>query len=162
MDAIIAALIGFAGTIVGGLVTALVPNTAWYHQLSSKTRHHSLIGTWRSAWGPLPKGPTQYEELLSITSQRGQRVEGHITMSTSHEPARRWLIEGRYDGLFLQLFYFPAADPRNADFLSHGCYFFTRKADGSFAGYSTGYDNFDDDPIAEGVTTDFHTLTRQS
>ncbi len=97
-----------------------------------------------------------------VTSQRGQRIEGHITRSTAHEPARRWFIEGRYDGLFLQIIYFPAPDNANADFLSHGCYFFTRKADGSFSGYSTGYDVDEETSTTEGVVTDFHVLIRQS
>ena len=156
---IIAAIIGLGGTAVGAVLAHVLPNTQLFHRLSNETRHHSLLGSWHSTWGPMPSGPTKYEEDFIVTKQRGQRVEGYITHAPM--PNRRWDFEGRYDGLFLQIYYFPSKQSPDHDFLSHGCYFFTRKADGSFTGYSTGYGE-DEVGGKEGVTTDYHILKRKS
>lgn len=158
--AIVTTLIAGSFGIVTAAVTHFLPTLPFIHRLSSKTRHHSLIGNWESAWGPQPKGPTKHKEILKILKQTGNRVEGII--DREEEPNRKWQVEGRYDGLFLQLFYFPAADAKDTDFLSHGCYFFTRKQDGTFEGYSTGFGDWDDEKQREaGVSTDFHTLKRR-
>ena len=157
---IVAALIGLAGSAIGGLATHFLPTLPLFHRLSSKTRHHSVVGDWDSSWGPLPSGPIKHTEFLRIEKQRGQQVEGYFEKDDL--PNRRWHVEGRYDGLFLMLFYWPAEDSKDRDFLSHGCYFLTRKADGSFEGYSSGYGEGDDpDDKAEGISSDFHVLRRK-
>lgn len=157
--AIIAALIGLSGTILGTLI-ALAPNTQWFQRLTSRTDHHSMLGSWLSAWGPMPDGPPRHEEILVISYQRGRKIKGYITRA--EEPGRRWEVEGRFDGYFLQLMFFPSPDEKNVDYLSHGCYFFERKANGKFIGYSTAYDEDDDNPSTEKVNTCYHELTRKT
>ncbi|MDA1277302.1 MAG: hypothetical protein O2960_25120 [Verrucomicrobia bacterium] len=160
MDAqITAALITAVAGAAGGILALVIPNTRWFERLTSKHGKHSLLGTWISEWGALPRGPVQHKELLTITKHRGEHIAGYITRDVETE--HRWLVEGRYDGRFLQLLYFPAPDSEDSDFLGHGCYFFERSASGTFVGYSTGYGTDDNDPTTEDVTTDFHTIKRK-
>lgn len=155
---IVAALIGVAGTVAGAVFGHILPTTRLFHRLSSKTQHHSLLGSWVSSWGPLPDGPVEHHETLTVTKQRGDAVEGQITRDSA-QPGRVWGFEGKYDGTFLQLIYYPAEKSEDRDFVSRGCYFLQRKADGSFEGVSTGYgDDYDDG--TEAFTTEFHTLRR--
>lgn len=156
-NTILAALIGIVGIIIGAILNSLLPGSKFANWLAGKSRNHTLIGTWDSIWGPLPNGPTKYQELMVITKQSGQRIKGFI--NKGNEPEKKWEIEGRYDGHFLMIIYYPAKDAKNSDFLDYGCYFFQRKADGSFEGYSTGFGSYED-IIGEGVTTDFHILRR--
>lgn len=148
------AIMGLLGAVLG----LWIPTLRGYQRLLSRFRHHSLVGIWNSAWGPLPSGPTKHEEILEVSKQSGQRIEGHITRSS--EPDRRWDFEGRYDGLFLQLYYFPSPEAADQDFQSHGCYFFKREPDGSFKGYSSGFGEADDGGEA-GTTVDYHVLKRR-
>jgi hypothetical protein len=84
-------------------------------------------------------------------------VSGYVTRED--QPKRKWKIDGRYDGHFLQLNYYPARDATDSDFLDYGCYFFTRRADGSFIGYSTGFGPYDEKPD-EGLSIKVHRLRR--
>jgi hypothetical protein len=156
---ITSAVITAVAGVVGAVLATVLPNTRWFQNLISKHGAHSLLGSWVSEWGPLPSGPVRQRENLIITKHVGERIEGYITRDTEQE--HRWLIEGRYDGRFLQLLYFPAPDSEDPDFLSHGCYFFERRANGAFVGYSTGYGELDDDPSTEETNTEFHTLKRK-
>jgi hypothetical protein len=155
--AVIAALIGLVGVALGAVLREVLPGSVPVAWLSGKPRGNRIVGKWRSSWGPLPEGPARFSEEVTFTHQRGDRLEGHITRQ--EEPNKKWAIQGRYDGQFLQLYYFPAADAKDNDFLDYGCYFFRRQADGSFRGYSTGFGAFEDRP-GEGITTDFHELRR--
>jgi hypothetical protein len=156
---IVAAFITATSGIAGALLAVVLPRATWFERLTSKHGKHSLLGTWISEWGPLPEGPVSSTESLTITKHRREQVSGYITWETHN--SRKWLFEGRYDGRFLQLIYFPAPDSEDRDFLSHGCYFFERAANGTFVGYSTGYDADDGDPNTPECRTDFHTLRRK-
>lgn len=160
MDAqITAALITVGAGAIGGIAMLVIPNMRWFERLTSKHGKHSLVGTWISEWGPLPKGPVLHKELLTITTHRREEIHGFITRESETE--HRWLVQGRYDGRFLQLLYFPAPDSADQDFLAHGCYFLQRSA-GIFTGYSTGYGPDDNDPLTDEVSTDFHIIKRRA
>ena len=153
---ILAALIGVVGVIIGAVLQAALPGSTLVARLSGKPKGHSLVGAWKSSWGPLPGGPPNSSEHLTISRQRGDRLWGHITRD--EELDRVWDVEGRYDGQFLQLLYFPSRKAKDPDFLDYGCYFFRRRADGSFVGYSTG---FGEHQQGEGISTDYHELRRR-
>ena len=152
---VIAAIIGFAGGIVVTILKAVLSGSRFTNWM--KGRESNLIGKWQSIWGPLPNKEVKYKELLEITKQSSQRIEGFITKED--EPQKKWTVEGKYGDNFLMLIYSPAKDAKDNNFLDYGCYFFQRRADGSFEGYSTGFGPNDGQP-GEGVTTDYHTLKR--
>ena len=138
---------------------ALLSKSKFTEIFSRRTVPHKITGSWKSSWGPLPKGPIEEEETLVITKQIGETVKGYVTKGD--EPSKKWIIEGRYNGSFLMLIYYPDMDCQNPDFLDYGCYFFKRKADGSFEGYSTGYGILKEgDTTTEGTYTDYHTLEK--
>lgn len=105
----------------------------------------------------MPNGPTTYREVLTVTAQRGDRIRGFITAEMN--PTWKWEFDGRYNGQFLQLMYRPARDADDADFVDYGCYFLQRKANGTFAGFSTGFGKYELEP-AEGISTDYHEMRR--
>ena len=150
-----AALIGVAGVAIGAVLNNVLPESSLMRWLSGKPSRASLKGRWRSAWGPLPEGPVKFEEILIISRQRGEKVWGVIDRES--EPNKKWDFEGRFNDQFLQLYYFPSSKAKDADFLDYGCYFFRKKADGTFVGYSTG---FGIEGKVEGITTDYHELRR--
>ncbi|MBI3599641.1 MAG: hypothetical protein HY097_03240 [Nitrospinae bacterium] len=154
---IVAALIGIAGIVIGAILKEVLPASRFIRFLSGKPMRHSIIGNWKSSWGRLPNGPVKYHELLKITKQSGDFIRGTITRE--EEPNKLWEFEGRYDGQFLQLYYFPSKDAMNTDFLDYGCYFFRRAANGSFVGYSTGFGNYEE-TSDEGTSTDYHEMRR--
>ena len=156
--AIIASIVGLIGIIVGAVLRETLPGFRVVMWLSGKPTRHALMGSWKSSWGPLPTGPAQHHEVLTVTRQRGDRIWG--TINWDQKPDRKWGFEGRYDGQFLQLYYFPAKDAINPDFLDYGCYFFQRKADGLFQGFSTGFGSgYEGEPDDE-VSTTYHELRR--
>lgn len=154
-----AALIAAAGAVAGAVVQAVVPGSSMMGWLKGRSTPHRLLGTWDSAWGPLPAGPVRYHELITITSQRGLRLRGFATRP--EQPEKKWEVEGRYDGQFLQMYYFPSPSSRNSDFLDYGCYFLRRRADGSYAGYSAGFGNYDENTEDEGTSADYHEMRRR-
>jgi len=52
-----------------------------------------------------------------------------------------WDVEGDYNDRFLRLFWHPSSSSANKFFLDYGCYFFELQGDGTFKGYSVGYDS---------------------
>ena len=156
---IIAAIIGVLGVFIGAVLKEVLPGSLVVQWFSRTPKNHNLIGDWKSSWGPLPDGPLAYHEVLTIHRQRGVNISG--TASRDEQPEKKWQVEGRYDGMFLQMYYYPSGNSRNVDFLDYGCYFLKRKADGSFEGFSTGFGPFDEESSKEGITTDYHVLKRK-
>lgn len=143
--------------ILGGVLREVLPGSKLIALLTGKRSGHRIVGAWESTWGEPPDGPFNQKEKLVITKQGRERVSGYVTRED--QPKWKWEIDGRYDGHFLQLNYFPARDADDSDFLDYGCYFFTRRADGSFSGYSTGFGPYDEKP-GEGLSIKIHRLQR--
>lgn len=156
---IIAALIGLAGIIIGAILKEVLPGSLVVQWFSRTAKGHNLVGEWDSSWKTLPDGQLTYHEVLKIDRQRGVRISG--TVLRDEQPDKKWEVEGRYDGMFLQMYYYPSRSSKNVDFLDYGCYFLKRKADGSFEGYSTGFGTYDEEISKEGITTDYHVLKRR-
>jgi hypothetical protein len=144
--------------IVGALLKEVFPLIARW---SRTVKGHNLIGIWDSAWGRLPNGPPIHHESLTFERQQGFDVSG--TAVSTEQPQKKWEVKGRYDGTFLQMYYYPSGSSQDSDFLDYGCYFLRRRADGSFEGYSTGFGVDDENGGAstEGITTDYHILKRK-
>jgi hypothetical protein len=154
---VIAAIIGLLGVIVGAFLNATLPMLI--QSFGRTAKRHSLVGEWDSSWGKLPHGPLEHHEILKITKQHGVEVSG--IARRIEQPGKEWEVKGRYDGTFLQMYYYPSANAKNIDFLDYGCYFLKRRADGSFEGFSTGFGTDDYEPSQEGITTEFHMLKRR-
>jgi hypothetical protein len=153
---VLAAIIGVVGVALGALLKEFLP--VIIAKLKPKDQVHNLVDDWMSSWGPLPNGPAKYSEDLRIYEQDGYEIKGEATRS--EESGKKWEVRGRYEGQFLQMYYFPSADSKDKDFLDYGCYFLKRKSDGSFEGYSTGFGKSKGDS-AEVIKTDFHSLKRK-
>ncbi|MBA5872350.1 MAG: hypothetical protein GDA68_20470 [Nitrospira sp. CR2.1] len=136
-DSIGAALIGAIGLIAA----AIISRESILSRLISRSDVPSIAGKWDSSWEDCDGDtPNDYcRETLVIESQCGKRVKGHILMHTQSSKDKRWDIEGRFDGRFLQIIYWPSNLADNKHFVDCGCYFFELKGDGSFKGFSIGY-----------------------
>ncbi len=155
---VLAAIIAGSSAIVATIINKIFPDSIV--GVFRKIPHGgSLKGTWKSSWGPLPEGNLKYTETVKIIQQRGFEVKA-IATRTENNIQRKWELRGRYDGQFLQLYYFPSKEM--IDILDYGCYFLKKKADGSFTGYSTGFGNNDDGVSDEGITTDYHRFEKLS
>jgi hypothetical protein len=152
---IVAALIGLIGISLGAVLNEVLPR--W---LMRGPKGHSLLGDWDSSWGPYPEGPLNQREILTIESHRGDQVTG--SSHRPEEPDKKWKVEGRYNGTFLQMYYFPSSDSKDTDFLDYGCYFLKRKAAGNFEGISSGFAAYDEDLSKEAITADYHVISRHS
>lgn len=157
MDGLAQAGVAIGGVVLGAILRELLPGSRLIAWLSRKPAGHNILGAWESTWGEPPSGPFNRKENLVVSTQRHERVSGYVTRED--QPKRKWEIDGRYDGHFLQMNYYPARDATDTDFLDYGCYFFSRQADGSFSGYSTGFGPFDEQP-GEGLSIKIHRLQR--
>lgn len=156
---VIVALIAAGTAIFVALLNKFLPDNILANLGKPKPPGRSLKGSWKSSWGPLPECALKYSEDVEIIKQNGYEILAKATR-TENNIRREWDIQGRYDGLFLQMYYYPVVSTTDA--LDYGCYFLKKKADGSFDGYSTGFGNNDDGVTEEGITTDFHHLKRIS
>jgi len=155
---IIAALIGLGGVFFGAYLNVILPDSPLYYLLTKTKRRNNLRGVWLSEWGPLSESMTKFNEDLEIYRQRGSDIWARA--SRHEEPTKKWEVKGRFDGQFLEMYYYPSNKAKNIDFIDYGCYFVQRKADGSFEGFSVGFGKFDEGP-GEGITTDFHKMKRK-
>ena len=151
--AILSVVIGAVATVVGGLLGGVASRSETWDRLVSRSRFPRVAGTaWESSWTHNRPGALKNEkEVFSFSKQRKSRVYGSISMSS--RPGMAWDIEGDYNDRFLRLFWSPASSAQKKFFLDYGCYFFERQGDGSFKGYSVGYD-----ADANNVVTDTHEL----
>src|SRR5258708_28696898 len=101
---VIAALIGAVGVIIGAALKEVFPLIV--RLFSRPAKGHNLIGTWDSAWGHLPSGPPIHHETLTFERQQGVDVSG--TAVRDEQPQKKWEVQGRYDGVFLQMYYYPS------------------------------------------------------
>ena len=142
MDPVIfAALIGAAGTVVGGVLGGVVGRSEGWDRLTVRSRFPRLAGTrWESTWEDKVDGQAiPRKELFEFTAQKRGRVYGYITMDD--HPDLKWEIEGDYNDRFLRLFWHPSTEAENKFFMDYGCYFFERQGSGSFKGYGVGFDS---------------------
>ena len=137
---LIAALITSTATVTGAVIGVTFGRSDWYQKIVARNPFPELGGTrLESTWTNVIDGkPRQYKECIEIKSQKRGRLYGCVTMDEN--PAFRWDVEGDYDGRFLRLFWHATPDSPNKFFLDRGCYFFERQGDGTFKGYSIGYD----------------------
>jgi hypothetical protein len=143
--------------VLGAILREILPGSRFVARLAGKPTGHNILGTWESTWGEPPDGPFDRKENLVVSTQRREHVAGYVTRED--QPRRKWEIDGRYDGHFLQLNYYPARDATDTDFFDYGCYFLTRHTDGTFSGYSTGFGPYDEKP-GEGLSIKIHRLQR--
>jgi hypothetical protein len=155
---VVAALIGVGGAAAGAAISPIARHLAGSRSKVA-SGGHSVVGTWRSSWGPMESATVEHHEVLIIESQRGTVVRGRITYDA--EPNRVWIIEGHYNGQFLQLMYMPSPDAPDRDFIDYGCYFMSRGADSVFKGYSVGFGKYEYHPT-ETLSADYHEMRRIS
>lgn len=137
--AVAAAVIGGVATLVAAVVGAIVGQSGVIERIVHRGHITRLTGTWDSTWVDLADtSRRELKETFVIAKQKGSRITGYITMDS--EPDKRWEFEGNFSGRFLQLYYFPSKHADNRLFLDYGCYFFDMQGDGSFKGYSVGFD----------------------
>lgn len=152
-------ILTIVGAIIGAVLGFLLQETLSGSKIFNKISGHSQIaGTWDSSWGPLPAGPPGHHETLVIDRQRGDRIWG--TAIVDKQPDKKWNVEGRYDGQFLQLYFYPSDKSTNKDSFDYGCYFLKRRAHGDFTGFSSGFGVDDDDPKKETIYIDYHEMRR--
>lgn len=137
---IVVALIGAIATVASAVIGANVGRSNWFQKNVARNPFPELDGTrLESTWTNIADGkPRQYKEVIEIKSQKRGRLYGNVTMDEN--PALRWDVEGDFDGRFLRLFWHASRDSQNKFYLDHGCYFFERQGDGTFKGYSVGFD----------------------
>lgn len=122
-------------TVIG----AILSRTDYFRHLFRDKKDLSLVGKWESTWKDLDnKDEAHQNELLVINRQKGHKVYGYITMEKLAD--KKWEFEGYFNGRFLQLLYYPSDEAEDKLFLDNGCYFFERLGDGTFKGYSVGFD----------------------
>ena len=159
MSAENALLVSLVAAVVGALVQAFASRFIdWWKERKNEKRQPAqpdIRGDWNSQWGPLPAGPLKYSEVIHITHQEGMKVAGWVSMKA--EPGKIWIVEGRFDGQFLQMYYYPKDDLAN--FIDFGCYFFVRQPEGKFIGHSSGFGNYVPGEAPE-TSTDYHELSR--
>lgn len=131
-------------TSLGYIAAAAIGGLLFYRldiidTLLSRNKFLRLVGRWDSSWQYIddPKRAPG-REILVIERQKGSRIYGSIT--TEDYPDKKWEFEGNFTGHFLHLLYYPSKEADDKLFLDYGCYFFEMNGDGSFEGYSIGYD----------------------
>jgi hypothetical protein len=134
---IVVALIGAAGAVSAAVMGGIIGRSDWFQRSIARNPFPKLEGTrLESKWINLVEGkPKEYKEIIEIKKQKRGRLYGNVTMD--EDPKLKWDVEGDYDGRFLRLFWHASHDKF---YLDHGCYFFERQGDGTFKGYSVGFD----------------------
>ena len=134
---IVVALIGAVAAVVAAIAGAVAGRAEWINRLLARSPFPPLEGTrLESTWSNTVDGKShQYREVIEIQNEKRGRVYGIVTMD--EDPRLRWTVEGDYNGRFLRLFWHATHDKF---YLDHGCYFFERQGDGTFKGYSVGFD----------------------
>jgi len=123
-------------TIAGGVVGSLFVNSN-FKEIFSRNKYDKIIGIYDSIWSTKTNNEGFLKEKLVIDRQNGRRIYGYITFEK--EPQKRWEFEGIFTGQYLQLYYYPSRKKAEDNlFLGNGCYFFERKIDGTFKGFSVG------------------------
>ena len=136
VNALIGAGGAIAGAIIGATLQSVLPSDL-FQWLGRVPPENSIVGSWDSWWGPTLEQVKTYHEVVTIRKQYKNRLWG--TASRSDEPDRVWELVGRFDGHYLQMFYYPSKESSDLNFLDYGCYFFIRQGDGSMKGFSAGY-----------------------
>ena len=133
-------VVGALATIVGGVLGGFASRSEMWDRFFSRSQFPRLTGTrWEASWIHDRKGAARPEkEIFEFTGQKHGRVFGKISMPTRSDML--WDFEGDYNDRFLRLFWHPSSSSVNKFFLDYGCYFFERQGDGTFKGYSVGYD----------------------
>jgi hypothetical protein len=161
-DIILSAIIVGGSTIIGALIGAVIqarlPTNDLTLWLTRTPKRKRILGTWNSYWGPTPDKVREYNEVITITRQKGERVWGKAIRL--NEPSKTWDIEGRVEGEFLQMLYFPAKESTNTDFLDYGCYILKKQASGKFTGFSTGFGP-SETTGEDSLSTDCHEMVRR-
>ncbi len=151
---ILAAIIG---AIVGAVIQSFLPPYSLRLLFSRNPNNRSLVGYIDSYWGPAEE-THRFHEVIIISKQRGTMVWGKATRDD--EPDKSWDVEGRYDGDYIQMLYFPSKESPNKDFLDYGCYFLKKNTTGIFCGFSTGFGP-DEENGKDSLSTDYHEMIRR-
>jgi hypothetical protein len=154
-SAIWAAVIVACGAIIGAVVQALLPPNSLSRLFSRTDKRKSLVDEWDSFWGQSLGDVRKNRETITITSQIGDRIWGKA--SRVNEPDKAWNIEGRCEGDYIQMLWFPAKEAKDKDFQDYGCYFLKKKANGVYAGFSCSFGKGGEDNL----TTDNHEMVRR-
>ena len=129
---ILSAFIAGIFTVIG----VILSQNDFFRNIFKGQKFLSLVGKWESTWKDLDNKDDK--ELLVINRQKGNRIYGFITMEKLAD--KKWEFEGIFNGRFLQLYYYPSDESEDKLFLDNGCYFFEMLGDGTFKGYSVGFD----------------------
>lgn len=157
---VVESVIGVGCALLGAFFGALLPThflfDRWFNLIEPSKK---LVGTtWDSSWWR-PNEPTKkYHETLVFTRQSGDQVWARSTRE--EEPDKLWECAGRYDGRYLQLYYWPSRDSPDSNFLDYGCYFLVRQGDGRMVGYSSGHGP-DEESQEDILTSDNHLLQQR-
>jgi hypothetical protein len=152
-------LVGIACAVLGGFLSTIWPTHALFNRWFGRVdRSKRLVGTtWDSSWWR-PRDPEKiYHEELTFTRQVGDQVWAQTTRK--EEPNKLWEVAGRYDGRYLQLYYWPSPNSPEPNFLDYGCYFLLRRSSGRMEGYSSGHGP-DEENQEDSLTSDNHLLVR--
>ena len=152
-------LIGGGCALLGVVFSALLPTHAFFNRLFNQIEASKrLVGTvWDSSWEKASESGPVYHEELTFTRQLGDKVWAQATRR--EEPQKLWECEGRYDGKYLQLYYWPSPRSQDPNFLDYGCYFLVRQGDGRMKGYSSGHGP-DEKSQEDTLDSDKHLLVR--
>lgn len=140
---VLAAYIGAAATLGGAVLGGLAGRSDLFARLTAARGVPSLKGTtWESEWKP--GGEIQKKARIEFTRQQKGRVYGKLTMDGLKQIV--WDVEGIFDGQFLRLFWHPNVNSLNKLATDIGVYFYQRQGDGTFIGWSVGYE-FEDGQV---------------
>lgn len=145
------------GAIIAAIVQTQLPPDLIPSIFTRKSGPNVLLGKWDSSWGPSAEEIEKEHETITITRQSGTRIWGTARRATADDKDKEWELNGRFDGHFLQMLYYPSKNSPNKDFLDYGCYFFKKQGDGTMKGYSAG---FGSDKGVDSVTAE-HALMRR-
>ena len=145
--------------IIGGffiwLVTRAIP-TMISNAAARSPVNNSIIGEWDSWWGPTPEEVKRYHEIISIKRYAQDKVRGIAKRDA--EPDKEWELEGRFDGHYLQMYYYPSKRSRKPNYTDYGCYFFVPDGD-TMVGLSSG--KGPDEATGKDTVTTEHCLMRK-
>jgi hypothetical protein len=121
------------------------------------SRNKAIKGKWDSWWGPTVDDVKRYHEVIEITDYSVERIRGRAKRDS--EPGKEWELEGRFDGHYLQMYYYPSKRSKRPNYTDYGCYFFVPEGRDSMVGLSCGKGP-DEDTGKETITTE-HCLIKK-
>ncbi len=127
--------IAVIAAVVGAVLFA-VWQSGYRHITGYLSRNKAIKGKWDSWWGPTIQERKKYHEVIEITEYDAERVRGRAKRDS--EPGKEWELEGRFDGHYLQMVYYPSKRSQRPNYTDYGCYFFIPEGRDTMIGLSCG------------------------